>query len=283
MHRASALGTGKEGMARWSLRLLGGFELSALEDGERVVLPGKRERVLLAYLALNSNSRTSRRKLATLLWGDASDETALDNLRTCVWGLRKALGDAKHRIIASEGDDILLDAPAFEIDAVAFRRLAAQSGKKELEEAAKLYAGEFLDGLGIDNDEFESWRREEAARFKDQVLDVLSRLMTQLAEASQTERAIEAGTRILRLEPLHETAVRHLMRLYGGSGRRAAAIQLYRTLSETLKTQLDAQPEAETRAVFAEITGGGEERTPAPAAVAPASAAADATTPLNAA
>src|SRR5580704_6403441 len=164
MDRASALGNGNEATARWSLRVLGGFELSALEDGERVALPGKRERVLLAYLALSSNSRISRRKLATLLWGDASDETALDNLRTCVWGLRKALGDTKHRIIASDGEDIVLDAAAFEIDAVAFRKLATQSGKEELEEAAKLYAGEFLDGLGIDNDEFESWRREEAAR-----------------------------------------------------------------------------------------------------------------------
>ena len=66
--------------------------------------------------------------------------------------------------------------------------------------------------------------------------------------------------RILRLEPLHEAAVRRLMRLYGESGRRGAAIQLYRTLADTLRTELDAQPEAETRVVFAEIARG-EERT----------------------
>ena len=67
--------------------------------------------------------------------------------------------------------------------------------------------------------------------------------------------------RILRLEPLHEAAVRRLMRLYGESGRRGAAIQLYRTFADALRTELDAQPEAETRAVFAEIARGGEERT----------------------
>ncbi len=49
------------------------------------------------------------------------------------------------------------------------------------------------------------------------------------------------------------------MRLYGESGRRGAAVQLYRTLADALRTELDAQPEAETRAVFAEITRGGEE------------------------
>src|SRR4051812_11727829 len=81
---------------RWSLRLFGGFELSRA-GGERVALSGKRERVALAYLAIAPNGRVQRRKLATLLWGDATDETALDNLRTCIWGLRKGLGDPKHQ------------------------------------------------------------------------------------------------------------------------------------------------------------------------------------------
>src|ERR1700682_279556 len=155
------------GPARWSLRLFGGFELNALPGGEKVALPGKRERVLLAHLALSPNCRQQRRKLATLLWGDASDETALDNLRTCIWALRKALGDSAHRAIASEGEDIVLDVASFDIDALAFRRLAAQSGRTELEGAANLYSGELLDGLGIENDEFESWRRAESARCKD--------------------------------------------------------------------------------------------------------------------
>src|SRR5882672_10909161 len=101
MATASALDDGIEGRGRWSLRLFGGFELAALPGGEKVALPGKRERVLLSYLAASPNGRAPRRKLATLLWGDAADETALDNLRTCVWGLRKGLGDAKHQIVAS--------------------------------------------------------------------------------------------------------------------------------------------------------------------------------------
>src|ERR1700675_4783871 len=112
---ASALGNGTEGPARWSLRLFGGFELNALPGGERVALPGKRERVLLAYLALSPKGSQQRRKLATLLWGDASDETALDNLRTCIWALRKAIGDTEHRVIVSDGEDIVLDAAAFDI------------------------------------------------------------------------------------------------------------------------------------------------------------------------
>ena len=185
-----------------------------------------------------------------------------------MWGLRKALGDSEHRIVASEGEDIALDAAVFEVDALAFRRLAAQSGRSELEAAAKLYSGEFLDELVIESDEFESWRRAEASRYRDQAIDVLTRLMAHLGERGETEGAIETGLRILRLEPLHEAALRRLMRLYGESGRRGAAVQLYRTLADELKTELDAQPEAETRSVFAEIARGGEKRiNPTPATI----------------
>ena len=67
MDTASPLGNRTEGPARWSLRLFGGFELSVLPGGERVASPGKRERVLLAYLALSPNCRQPRTEI-----GDAA-------------------------------------------------------------------------------------------------------------------------------------------------------------------------------------------------------------------
>src|SRR5262245_10683493 len=205
---------GAEGRVRWALRLFGGFELSALPGGEKVAGLGKRERVLLAYLALNPKAREQRRKLTTLLWGDSADETTLENLRTCLYGLRKALGDGDHRMIASDGEDIVLDAAAFEIDVLAFRRLAAQPGKAELERAASLCTGDLLHGLDIESEEFESWRRSEIERFRDQAVDVLNRLMAHLSDAGEFDRAIETGQRLLTLDPLHEAAIRRLMRLY---------------------------------------------------------------------
>jgi TolB-like protein/DNA-binding SARP family transcriptional activator/Tfp pilus assembly protein PilF len=259
------LGKENEGQACWSLRLFGGFELSSLPGGERVASLGKRERVLLACLALSPNCRQQRRKLATLLWGDATDETLLDNLRNCLWGLRRALGDTKHRVVASDGEEIVLDTSAFEVDALAFRRLAAQSSPRELEAAANLYAGELLDGFTIESAEFETWRRVEATRVRDEAIEVLTRLMAQSGDAGESERAIKAGHRVLELDPLHEAAVRRLMRLYAESGRRGAAVQLYRALAETLRAELNAQPEAETRAVFSETSRGGEETSVLPA------------------
>src|SRR5262245_20049657 len=102
--------------ARWSLRLFGDFQLTDNATGEKVVLSGKRERVLLAYLALSANGRQPRRKLVTLLWGEAADETMLDNLRTSIFNLRKALGDTERRVVTSEDRDIVLDVSAFDVD-----------------------------------------------------------------------------------------------------------------------------------------------------------------------
>ena len=238
---------------RWSLRLFGGFELGRHPGDHKVALPGKRERALLAYLALSPKGRQPRRKLAALLWGDATDQTLLDNLRTCVWRLRKALGDSEHRILASDEEDIVLDLGAFDIDVLTFRDLAARTGRAELEAAAKLNHGELLEGLELDSEEFESWRRMERSRHLDQAIDLLGRLMKQSIECGKTEYAIETGTQILRLDPLHEATARHMMQLYAESGRRGAAIQLYRTLAAALHRDVDTRPGAETRRVFAGI------------------------------
>ena len=259
MDTASTFGSGREGQPRWSLRLLGGFAVGCPE-GEKPVLSGRRERALLAYLALSPDCRQPRRKLASLLWGDTSDETALDNLRTCVWRLRKAFGEDGHRVIASDGENIALNMAAFDIDALSFLRLATQSTRSDLEAAASLYGGEFLSGIGIETEEFVFWHRAEVERYRNQAIDVLMRLMAQLETCGDAERAIEIGVRVLGIEPLHEAAARRLMRLYSQSGRRGAAINLYRALAASLRAELGAEPEAETRAAFAEITRGGEDR-----------------------
>jgi adenylate cyclase len=279
MDSVSESGNGVDGPARWSLRLFGGFELNTLPGGKPVDLPGKRERILLAYLALSPNCSQPRRKLVTLLWGDSAGEAAPDNLRTCLWRLRKSLGDSKHRAIVSDGDSITLDATAFDVDALRFDQLAAQNGRAELEATANLYTGELLDGLGIESEEFESWRREEAGRFKDQAINVLTRLMNRLAEGGAADEAIAAGQKALRVDPLHEPTVRCLMQLYARSGQRRSAVQLYRAVSDALRAELDVEPEDETRALFAEISRSGEARIPALAA--PLSVKAEAKGPVG--
>src|SRR5689334_4040877 len=139
--------SGDEARPIYSLRLFGEFELTERAGGCKIAVPGKRERVLLAYLAVSPNRRELRRKLTTLLWGEDSDETTLDNLRTCVFHLRKALGSVGHQAIFSDGREIGLNGSAFEVDVLEFARLADSSDLSSAQLAANIYTGEFLDGL----------------------------------------------------------------------------------------------------------------------------------------
>src|SRR3712207_3331391 len=59
-------------------------------DGTPLHLPRRKVESLLAYLLLHPEPH-SRDQLATLLWGDSSDEQARHSLRTALATLRKAL------------------------------------------------------------------------------------------------------------------------------------------------------------------------------------------------
>jgi len=69
----------------------------------------------------------------------------LDNLRTSLWRLRKAL---RYRawLDCLRNDDIVLDVAAFDIDALAFRRLAAQGAASSWKPRESLRR-RILDGL----------------------------------------------------------------------------------------------------------------------------------------
>jgi hypothetical protein len=101
----------------------------------------------------------------TLLWGDGVDETTLDNLRTCMWEAPQDARTTQSTALLLPRTTILSSIiAAFDVDAIALQRWAAGSDPRELEAATSLYAGEFLDGLDIESEDFQSWRRSEATR-----------------------------------------------------------------------------------------------------------------------
>ncbi len=91
-------------MARTSLRLLGGFEVSA-DKGPPIEFPTKRTRAILAYLAVCPGHECSREKLATLLWEDSGEKHARGSLRQALSYLRKSLANmVEQNVVARSGD-----------------------------------------------------------------------------------------------------------------------------------------------------------------------------------
>ncbi|MEE8140194.1 MAG: BTAD domain-containing putative transcriptional regulator, partial [Alphaproteobacteria bacterium] len=238
-----------ESGARWSLRLFGELHLEG-PDGETLNLPGRRERVLLAYLAMAPDFKESRRNLIGLLWGDKADNTTLDNLRTCLWSLRKSLSDQDHQLVLSEREWIRLDSDLLEVDLWHFDDLVKQGEIADLEQAVAINSGELLEGLDLDSEKFAEWIRDERTRSSDLLLDALSRLMLRYEQSGDTEAALAVGQRILRADPFNEVTLRAIMGLYAALGRRNLAIQTYRNFSENLQIELGVEPEGETRDAF---------------------------------
>ena len=88
------------GAAKKNIRLtiLGSFSLRDAADRE-IAVRSRKNRALLAILALSTNRTTTRERIATLLWGDHGDEQARASLRQSLAVLRKELGPVEEALV----------------------------------------------------------------------------------------------------------------------------------------------------------------------------------------
>ena len=236
----------------FDLRLLGRVEIKT-SDGRDVTLPGRKMRALLACLALPPGRAWPREQLTALLWGDRDEEQARGSLREALVKLRRHVGES--RVLRANRETVSLDPTIVCIDAVEFARLA-QAG--ELERAAELYRGEFLEGLSLPDAAFEDWRLVERTRLHDLAVDVFSKLL-----ASQDGAlAIRTAQRLLQIDPLREETHRRLMALYAAAGDRSRAIRQYQICRDGLKGDVGVAPSSETEALHRQIRSYSGPRTP---------------------
>src|SRR4051794_38686164 len=171
-------------MPRLTLALLGSARITA--DGQTLDLRVRKQLALLAFLAVEPQ-RQRRETLLGLLWPDAPEEIARNNLRVVLVGLRRALGAAAETVLIAYRQYVQF-APAADhiLDVAMFRSLlaavdahthgspaptlsnAAGNGEAAVErceacsmrlaEAAELYRGDFLAGFSLpDSAPFEEW------------------------------------------------------------------------------------------------------------------------------
>src|SRR5262245_6346354 len=108
-------------MAPLELVLLGGFQARAA--GRSVDIPGRKERALLAVLALPPGELRSRDKLAELLWSDRGEKQARDSLKSAISRLKNAFGSDHPAPIASGRECVVLDRDKVAVDVTAFECL----------------------------------------------------------------------------------------------------------------------------------------------------------------
>src|SRR5215475_7802582 len=213
-------------MGQLQLRLLGAFELRR-GDGQHVQIATKKAMALLAYLAVHCGQPQQRAKLAALFWEESPEEQARESLRQTLTLLRKALSpEASERLLVHSGTVALAPA-ACSIDLLEFEELAGSSEIKNLERAALLYRGEYLEGFHLREAEFERWLSAVRRELNEKAVNTLDKLLSNRLASSAIEAGITIATRLLALDPLRESAHRGLMQLYCKQGRYASDLQQY--------------------------------------------------------
>lgn len=229
------------------LTLLGGFALEAADSG-RMNLPTRKDRLLLAYLALSGGRPQPRERLAGLLWADRAEAQARDSLKQALADIRHAFRQAGLDPVRADRESVTFAPEGVEIDAVSFATLATAA--KPSVRAALLYVGDLLEGTDGVTVEYDEWLRGERQRLGDLAVRVLDELTL---SSTSADEALQLGRRLLSRDRLREAVYRSVMRLHAQRGERTEALKLYTTCRDYLKQDLGIAPDASTEELYRDI------------------------------
>ena len=138
-------------MAQCILTVLGGFALTG--KGGSLALPTKKDRLLLAFLALHPGQPQPREKLFGLLWADRGEEQARGSLRQSLASLRDIFRAAGTDALVVNRDSVELKLEKVSVDALEFAKAAGEPNG--IGQALELYRGALLADLDAPSPEYE--------------------------------------------------------------------------------------------------------------------------------
>jgi TolB-like protein/DNA-binding SARP family transcriptional activator len=235
-------------MASLALCLLGDFQVR-LSSGGLLTVRGRKAQGLLACLAASPGNSLTRDKLAAILWGDHDDEHARNSLRQTLTALRRDLAAVEPFPLDVGRVRLALAKDAVDVDVWNFEQLAASANTEDLEHAAALYRGDFLDGMHMGGPAFEEWSSGERERLRLLIADTLERL----AACQSGAKALATAQRLLALDPLREASYRIVMRAYASQGETDLALRKFEECRDTLRRELQVEPDAATAALYCKI------------------------------
>jgi len=214
------------------LTLMGEFELTI--SGRQLRIPHSAERVL-AYLAL-AERPVARTRLAGVLRGDGSDQSAANSLRTTLWRIRRA---GANLVLAR--DNRLRLYPEVSVDVTDLtdlaKRLIRQPDPGSLERLPLLV--ECVELLPDWDDE---WVVADRERYRLLRLEALERAASALMERGHLGGALIAALAAVRAEPLRESACRLVVQVQIAQGNAAEAIRSYHEYQSLLRQELSLEP-----------------------------------------
>jgi len=230
--------------------------VAAWSDDAPLPVRGRRQRALLAALAVDAGAVVPADVLADRVWGERLPADASNALQQQVLKLRRIVGESVIAF-ASPGYRLVVDPDA--VDATRFERLVAEArGLVDespggaaialLDEALALWRGPAFADLA-----YEDWAAGEAARLDELRLQAEELRVEALVHLGSTREAVQSLERLVRADPLRERL--HALRMLAlyRDGRQGEALNAYTTARATLVEQLGVDPGYELRALHERI------------------------------
>jgi predicted ATPase/class 3 adenylate cyclase/DNA-binding SARP family transcriptional activator len=206
---------------------------------------------LLALLVLRAGREVERDWLSGQLWPESPESQTRANLRRSLTDLRQALGPEADRLHSPSARTLRLALEGAAVDVLAFDAALARGDADSLAEAVALYRGPLLEGCA------EEWVIPERQQREQAYLAALERLASLALERRGLPAAEPFVRRAVTTDPLRESAHRLLMQTLAARGQYGQAVQVYRDLRLRLHQELNAEPDAETTALFQQLRAEG--------------------------
>jgi YVTN family beta-propeller protein len=232
------------------VRLLGPLEV--VVDGRSTELRGRKQRTLLAILALHPNEPLSPERLIEALWPQAPPPSALNTLQGYISRLRQALDgtgdDGRGWIIASRPAGYALVLPPDGLDTWRFERLVAEAGRRasdgEAAEAASILtdALDLWRGPALADFAYESFAQAEIRRLEELRLKAIEdRIEAELSSGDPAGVVPELEALTARY-PTRERLRSQLMLALYRCGRQDDALRVYQDARRSLHDELGLEP-----------------------------------------
>jgi DNA-binding SARP family transcriptional activator len=220
---------------------------------------------IFQYLLTRPRETTGKETLMETLWPDCNPQAAANNLKAAIHNLRITLnsllceGENPQYVLFLQGGyrinpevNLWVDVEEFEKCWVSGRHLEKEHKMTEAifeyEKAEALYSGDYLE-----DEPYEEWTLLRRETLKDTYLIILSKLADGCMASGDYESCIHYSQKILAKDRCREDAYRRLMCCYYKLGQRNRSLRWYEIGNQTIRTELDTQPDNDTVELYNRI------------------------------
>jgi DNA-binding SARP family transcriptional activator len=226
--------------------------------GRLIELRTQKAGAVLSYLALSETKHESRERLVGLLWSRSDEERARASLRQVVRELRSVLEDAGCAGFVANRLSLHLDIRQVEVDVESIVRAAESGDVHPLLLNTPRLGERILEGMDDLDPSFRVWVLAKRQTIYEGLMRSLGVRLAAPDIAASAKNRIAAA--IVNLDPTHEEACCHLMRMHAQEGDIAGALRIYKALWYLLDRDYGMEPSPATEELVARIKLGAFEK-----------------------